>query len=73
MQSETIDVPEDAENENKISSYFKQADLPLPSNYCTQENKEFNIQFSNSQSEELWEYMGDPLPDFQYKWPEEYR
>lgn len=28
------------------------------------------IQFGVDDSERLWEYIGDPLPGFEYKWPE---
>ncbi len=28
-----------------------------------------DIQFSKKQTEELFEYMGEPLPGFEYKWP----
>lgn len=30
-----------------------------------------NIAFDVTTTKELFEYMGDPLPDFEYKWPDE--
>lgn len=29
------------------------------------------LRFTKSESERLWEYMGEPLPGFGYKWPDE--
>jgi len=31
------------------------------------------IQFTNEESDRLWRYMGDPLPGFEYKWPERFK
>lgn len=31
------------------------------------------ILFNTEETEEFFEYIGDPLPGFEYKWPEEYR
>lgn len=35
--------------------------------------KDMNVCFRVDDSEELWNYMGEPLPGFEYKWPENYR
>lgn len=35
------------------------------------ENQRLIINFRTSDSESLWEYMGEPLPGFGYKWPNE--
>lgn len=56
----------------KIDTIFENASLPKPSNYSFHKN-DMTIQFSVEQSKELWDYMGDPLPDFKYKWREDYR
>jgi len=64
-------------NENKIENYFKNADLPKPSNHSIYEKengrKDYVIEWTVEDSYKLWDYMGEPLPDFEYKWPEEYR
>jgi len=51
-----------------ISKMFEKAGLPNPT-YCVEEHN-CVAQFSVFQSEELWEYMGGPLPGFEYKWPD---
>jgi hypothetical protein len=72
-----IAMANEVENTDKVDNYFKRMNLPTPSNYDIWERKDghtsCNAEFTQSASEELWEYMGDPLPDFEYKWPEEYR
>jgi len=57
---------------DKVDKLFKNANLPSPNNYSTGERC-CNAQFTVDQSQELFEYMGKPLPDFEYKWPEVYR
>jgi len=73
----SISLNNEIGNDRKITSYFNGADIPTPSNYTTFERdcgrKDYSLQFTRSDSEKLFEYMGDPLPDFEYKWPEEYR
>ena len=56
------------ENVEKISQYFTNVGLPEPSNY-TAKKAVWTVEDSYT----LWDYMGEPLPDFEYKWPEEYR
>ena len=64
-------------NTQKVDSMFKNSGLPVPSNYniSTKDGEKVTCgaTFTVSQSEKLWEYMGEPLPDFDYKWPERYR
>jgi hypothetical protein len=73
----SIGMSNEVENTDKIDSYFERMNLPTPSNYNIQKRKngrkDCSAYFTRSASEELWEYMGEPLPDFEYKWPEEYR
>jgi len=65
------------ENTEKVGQMFENVGLPSPSNYNISERKDgsetCNAQFTVDQSKELWEYMGEPLPDFEYKWPRRFR
>jgi len=58
------------EHTDKVDEYFAEAGLPTPSNYSTSEHS-CSASFTVEDSKELWEYMGEPLPDFEYKWPSE--
>jgi len=64
-------------NEKKINKIFSNSGLPTPSNYSKTKRKDgsvkLDIQFSADDSEKLWQYMGEPLPDFEYKWPERFQ
>jgi len=67
-----ISMANEKENTDKITQMFINVGLPAPSNYNIS-GKRCAAQFTVEQSKELWEYMGEPLPDFEYKWPEQYR
>ena len=72
-----IEMSNESENTDKITNIFESSGLPEPSNYsiCSRENDRVDCtaQFTVSQSNRLWKYMGNHLPGFEYKWPEEYR
>jgi len=72
-----ISMSDEIKNTDKVDNYFERMNLPTPSNYAISERKDggkkCDAEFTRSASEELFEYMGEPLPDFEYKWPEEYR
>jgi len=72
-----IAMANEVENRDKVNSFFTSVGLPSPSNYSiTERESGSNIcqaYWTVDQSYELWEYMGNPLPDFEYKWPEQYR
>ena len=71
-----IGMSNEAENTDKVDSYFERADLPLPSNYDIYKyddgRVDCNAEFTVDASTELWDYMGEPLPDFEYKWPKDF-
>jgi len=56
------------ENQMKIESMFEDAGFTV-SNWNTTGNR-FHARFTVSESKKMWNYMGDPLPSFSYKWPE---
>jgi len=72
-----IGMANEVENTEKIDKMFENVGLSSPSNYAISERKDGSMncvaEFTVEQSKELWKYMGEPLPDFEYKWPEEYK
>lgn len=51
---------------NKIISWFN--DLP----YEPRWQDKYGLRFTVEDSVNLWNYMGPPLPGFEYKWPDNY-
>jgi len=72
----SIAMSNEINNRNKVDELFENVGLPKPSNYSISERKNGGFKcdavFTVTQSRELWEYMGKPLPDFKYKWPNQY-
>jgi hypothetical protein len=72
-----IAMSNEIKNTEKVSQYFTNLGLPEPSNYDFSERKDGSkrcvAQWTVEDSHTLWKYMGEPLPDFEYKWPEQYR
>jgi len=72
-----IAMANEVKNTDKVDQMFENVGLPSPSNYAISERKNgyknCDAVFTVDQSKELWKYMGEPLPDFEYKWPEQYR
>lgn len=68
-----IGISNEVNETEKVSQIFENVGLSAPSNYNIYERKDGNTdctaEFTVDQSKELWEYMGEPLPDFEYKWP----
>jgi hypothetical protein len=58
----------ESDNTDKVDDMFERAGLPAPMNYSKSDTHCTAI-WSVEQSKELWEYMGDPLPGFEDKWP----
>lgn len=71
-----ISISDQFEYKEKINDYFISSNLPKPSSYTSWERKDGSIKgditWTTEQSKKLWQYMGEPLPDFEYKWPERY-
>lgn len=55
------------DNGEKLKKYFKDVDLPTPRVYES-DRGDMSLNFNRNQSKILLEYMGNPLPDFEYKW-----
>lgn len=74
-----ISTDNEAKNVEKINSIFENSNLPSNLTYNINKRKnndntlKCDIEFTVEQSKELWEYMGEPLPDFEYKWPNEFQ
>jgi len=70
-------VANEIDNTDKIDKLFTNVGMPSPSNYNKSKRNDgtfkCNAVFTVNGSHDLWEYMGEPLPDFHYKWPEQYR
>lgn len=68
-----IGISNEIENIENIDRMFERADLPTPSNYKRTKRKDGSIKgslrFSTDDSDTLFDYMGEPLPDFEYKFP----
>jgi len=69
----TIAISNEYKNTDKISKMFERVNLPVPDRYSSYENTygtiDCELAFSTKNSKIIWEYMGKPLPDFEYKWP----
>lgn len=71
-----ISMANEYKNTSKIDNMFEKSGLPSPNNYVIQKvngNMQCNAEFNVSESKQLWDYMGKPLPNFEYKWPERYK
>jgi hypothetical protein len=72
-----IAMSNEVDNTDKVEQLFENTGLPTPSSWTIAEHasggRNCMAGFTVDQSQELWEYMGEPLPDFEYKWPESYR
>lgn len=72
-----IAASNELENEGKLRSYFKDANIPEFSTFNTSKRKSggyrVNLIWTKDDSQELFKYMGNPLPGFEYKWPERFK
>jgi hypothetical protein len=71
-----ISMCNEIKNTEKVSQYFTDVGLPNPSfTKLKRESgrKMCKARWSKSDTNVIFEYMGEPLPDFEYKWPEEYQ
>jgi hypothetical protein len=70
-----ITMSKEKEKTEKVSQYFTNVGLPEPLDYRKINNEYAGrcvARWSVEDSHTLWEYMGEPLPDFEYKWNDKY-
>jgi hypothetical protein len=65
-----IGMKNEKNNKEKVDSYFSERGLPTP--YYNEPDTKINgctAEWGNLDSDELFEYMGEPIDGFKYKWP----
>jgi len=67
----SISIVNERENTEKIEQYFRKSALPTPEYYSDTEYT-FEARWGVESSKRLLEYMGSPLPGFEYKWPDRF-
>ena len=66
-----IRVNNEARNKEKLNNYFEEAmDISVDYWNGNEEEGQCAIVFFADKTEEIFEYIGEPLPGFEYKWPE---
>jgi len=69
----TIAMANERDNREKVENMFKKVGLPVPSNWDVRKRKtgryDCNIYWTQKETRILFQYMGAPLPGFEYKWP----
>lgn len=65
-----ITTVNESDNTEKINKYFQKSSLPEPLWQIQEKNgtKTAHARWTVSDTKTLMNYMGNPLPDFQYKW-----
>lgn len=71
-----ISMSNERKNKDKVDSLFSKSGLPRPHRWNEQENQhgvmKCDAVWNVEQSKKIWNYMGPPLPGFEYKWPQNY-
>jgi hypothetical protein len=62
-----IGISNEKDNKEKIEGYFENAGLPRPQWYTKGETGH-QLSFTVEESLEIFDYIGGPLPGFEYKW-----
>jgi len=66
-----ISLSNEGDNENKIVNMFRNVGL-TDFNWYNNENMA-EVRFRKGGTENFYDFIGDPLPGFEYKWPEDRR
>lgn len=66
----SISAANEYDRSDEVSNLFQDIGFnPSIHKGISNNSKYLNIQFSKKESRDLFEYMGEPLPSFEYKWP----
>lgn len=70
-----IGISNESERTETITKIFRKSNLPEPryNKWTKNGNTHCKIEFTVEDSKTIWQYMGEPLPGFDYKWPKQYR
>lgn len=72
-----ISMSNESENKDKIESYFADSGLPKPSGYNEINRDDGSSRcgayWTKADTNELFSYMNEPIPGFEYKWPERFK
>jgi len=66
-----ISMPNEKGNEKKVERYFERAGLPTPLDWYGEGENHHSALWSPTDSEILFDYMGEPVVGFKYKWPKQ--
>lgn len=66
-----IGLTNERKNEEKVRKYFDNIEVSITN--WGDYNSGCSAIFNSEESNKLWEYMGEPLPGFEYKWPDRYK
>lgn len=67
-----IACAKEGEHTDKIERIFEQSGNPISRTYHYERDgrkDDYQLHFNASEAEQLFEYMGEPVPGFEYKWP----
>lgn len=64
-----LSMNNERENLDKVESYFERAGLPTPDRWGITDEA-CNAVWNKESSEELFEYMEEPVVGYEYKWPD---
>lgn len=66
----------EVDNKEKVESLFENIGFEI-SNWYIRERESggyyASISFTKEESYAMFDYMGEPIDDFEYKWPEEFK
>lgn len=70
----SIKTVNEATSQEKIGAMFERAGIDVGGlhQYTSNGEEKCNIHFGVDEAEELWEYMGEPVPGYEYKWPDRF-
>lgn len=71
----SISAANERGNKEKIDQLFELSSLPTPKYIISERedgSKKCEARFTVEESNIIWEYMGKPLPSFEYKWPDRF-